>query len=212
MQKQKGFNDIPLFFHENYISLENPNYSSHYHNLIIMHDCEHPIMEEHAKICTKNGGDILEVGFGMGIVAGYIQNYKIKSHTIIENHPQIADRARDWAIDKPNVNIIEDTWQNAYFEGKLKTYDGIMFDPSDFSRAEEILFINPKLPITKPGCILTYYNGLTVDQMMQGYKINKNPENLKVPGTQYYPFKWKQNTIFHQLHQGEVYWMSKKIF
>ena len=32
----------------------------------IMMDWETPIMKEHAKIVTKNGGDILEIGFGMG--------------------------------------------------------------------------------------------------------------------------------------------------
>tara|TARA_Y100000592_G_scaffold100993_1_gene184368 strand:- start:3177 stop:3809 length:633 start_codon:yes stop_codon:yes gene_type:complete len=209
--EKNSFNNRFLFFHENYISIENPNYSGHYDNAIIMHDCEHPIMKEHAKICTKNGGDILEIGFGMGIVADYIQNYNINSHTIIESHFQIADKAREWALNKPNVTIIEDRWQNVYNEGKLKTYDGIMFDPSEFTGAEK-MFNNPKYTITKPGCILTYYNGLTFDQIMQGWKINENPENLKIPGTEYTPFNWKQNTIFHTLHQGEVYWIPKKIF
>ena len=103
-----------LYFHENYITHENTNHSGRFLDSIIMHDCEHPIMAEHAKICTENGGDILEVGFGMGISAGYIQSGSIKSHTIIENHFQIADRARDWAADKPNVTIIEGDWRDVY--------------------------------------------------------------------------------------------------
>ena len=108
-----------LYFHENYITHENTNHSGRFLDSIIMHDCEHPIMAEHAKICTENGGDILEVGFGMGISAGYIQSGSIKSHTIIENHFQIADRARDWAADKPNVTIIEGDWRDVYLEKKL---------------------------------------------------------------------------------------------
>ena len=33
----------------------------------IMMEWETPIMKEHAKIVTENSGDILEIGFGMGI-------------------------------------------------------------------------------------------------------------------------------------------------
>ena len=209
---QRSFNDTVLYFHKNYISIENPNYSGHYNDHIIMHDCEHPIMKEHAKICTENGGDILEIGFGMGICSDYIQNHNIKTHTIIESHPQIADRAREWALDKTNVTIIEDTWQNAYNKNKLKTYDGIMFDPSEFEEAEK-MFDGSEPIITKPGCILTYYNGLILSQIINKVcKLNENPKNLNIPGTKYYAFKFKQDTLFDKLHQGDIYWMSKKVF
>lgn len=43
-----------------------------------------------ASIVTKNGGDILEVAFGLGISADFIrQHTNIKSHTIIECHPDV---------------------------------------------------------------------------------------------------------------------------
>ena len=32
---------------------------------IIMHDWEHPIMQKKAEWVCQNGGDILEIGFGM---------------------------------------------------------------------------------------------------------------------------------------------------
>ena len=37
----------------------------------------------------ENGGDILEIGFGGGVTADMIQNYNIKTHTIIERDPPI---------------------------------------------------------------------------------------------------------------------------
>ena len=211
MKKQKGYRDQVLYFHENFISQDNPNHSGKYNDIIIMHDCEHPIMEEHAKIATENGGDILEVGFGMGISAGYIQSSSINSHTIIENHPIIADRAREWALDKPNVKIIEGNWQNIYENGELDKYDGIFLDPNDIQGSEK-MFIKPKYKITKPGCILTFFNGINRTDVRLGYKLNENPEVLKIPGTKFYPVNFKQDTLFFGLHQGDIYWMSKKIF
>jgi|TARA_B110000908_G_C10026560_1_gene345395 spermidine synthase len=92
----------------------------------VMMDWEMDIMEAHAKSITKNGGDILEIGFGMGISAGFIQSNSINSHTIVEIHPQIIIKAQEWAKDKPNVNIIEGNWIDNL--DKLLTYDGLFYD------------------------------------------------------------------------------------
>ena len=50
----------------------------------IMMDWETNLMQEHAKIVTENGGNILEIGFGMGICSNFIQEANINTHTIIE--------------------------------------------------------------------------------------------------------------------------------
>ena len=41
----------------------------------VMSDWEDPIMVKHAEVVTRNGGDILESGFGMGISATHIQSF-----------------------------------------------------------------------------------------------------------------------------------------
>lgn len=74
----------------------------------------------------KPFGDVLEVGFGLGFSANHIQTYQPKSHTIIEYHPVVAARAREWAKQHPHVTIIEDTWQHAL--PRLGIYDCIFFD------------------------------------------------------------------------------------
>ena len=71
-------------------------------------------------------GAVLEVGFGCGYSATHIQTYRPKSHTIIEYHPTVAERARQWAKDYQGVTIIEETWQNAL--GSLGVFDCIFFD------------------------------------------------------------------------------------
>ena len=74
------------------------------------------------------------------------------------------------------------------------------------------MFIDPPFTITKPGCILTFYNGINRSDVHRGYKENENPEVLKIPGTEFRSFKWKQDTLFWGLHQGEIYFLPKKIF
>ena len=78
---------------------------------IVMHIGETTLMQKLAEIATKNGGDILEIGFGMHLSADGVQsNPNVTSHTIIEVHPEIYERALIWAKDKPNTKIIFGDW------------------------------------------------------------------------------------------------------
>ena len=89
----------------------------------VMMEWERPLMEKHANYVCENGGDILEIGFGMGISADYIQANNINSHTIVEIHPDILNKAYEWAEGKSNINIIAGDWYNSL--DVLSTYDGI---------------------------------------------------------------------------------------
>ena len=91
----------------------------------VMMDWEAPIMEKSAEYICESKGDILEIGFGMGICSDYIQAQGVNSHTIVEIHPQILEKLNTWASDKSNVTIIEGDWNNA---SGLSTYDGIFLD------------------------------------------------------------------------------------
>ena len=75
---------------------------------------------------NKTPIQILEIGFGMGISAGYIQSQSISSHTIIENHPDVIPKAQEWASGKSNVTIITGSWYDV--KDNLSTYDGIFYD------------------------------------------------------------------------------------
>ena len=136
----------------------------------VMMDWEDEIMKKSADYICENGGDILEVGFGMGISAGYIQANNIKSHTIVENHPQIIEKLKIWAQDKPNVIIIEGDWYDV--RHYLSTYDGIFYDTygeEDHNRFHTIL---PSL--TKPGTKFSWWNALS-DKNIDYEVININP-------------------------------------
>ena len=95
-----------LKFYNNKIVVEDTG--SNYNGIEVMMDWEDDIMSASAAYVTEGGGDILEIGFGMGISAGYIQSHSISSHTIIENHPQILEKLKTWANGKSNINIIKE--------------------------------------------------------------------------------------------------------
>lgn len=137
-------------------------------NLIehVMMDWEDDLMKGHARVVCYNKGDILEFGFGMGISATHIQSYKPKSHTIIEIHPQIIEKAKLWALDKHNVKIIEGDWFECL--DQLDKYDGIFFDTygdNNFTAFGQIA-----KTLTKPGAHITWWNSIPKPDNVYGFK------------------------------------------
>ena len=90
----------------------------------------------------------------MGISAGYIQANNINSHTIIENHPQIIEKLKLWAIDKPNVTIIEGDWHDV--KDSLSIYDGIFYDT--YGEQDWSKFATELSSLTKLGTKVTWWN------------------------------------------------------
>ena len=93
----------------------------------IMEDWQIPIMNAMADIVTETRGDVLEVGFGRGVSATYIQESGVKSHTIIECNDSIVKRFHEWRDRYPDsdIRLIHGKWQDVL--DQLTTYDGIFF-------------------------------------------------------------------------------------
>jgi hypothetical protein len=125
-------------------------------DLYVMGDWEEPIMKAHAEITCRNGGHILEVGFGMGISANYIQQQDIKSHTIIELNDEIYQNAVEWAKDKPNTKIVSGDWKTVELG---KKFDAIFFD-AHVQEPLIALFPIHILRFCRVGTILTFFNHL----------------------------------------------------
>lgn len=96
----------------------------------VMMQWEEPLMEAHAQLLCQSKGDVLNIGFGMGYIDTAIQKYPVKSHTIIEAHPQVYKKmiADGWD-KKPNVKIVFGRWQDVI--GDLGTFDSVFFDTFD---------------------------------------------------------------------------------
>lgn len=126
-------------------------------NMIIMHSWEDKLMKLKAEFICENGGDILELGFGMGISANYIQSQSINSHTICEIHPQVIAELNKWKKDKTNVITLEGDWYDNI--SKMGKYDGILFDTYDEVHYHEF-FSEVIYLIAKPNCRITWWNNI----------------------------------------------------
>ena len=141
-----------LTFHSDKITSKMDEFGDE--EVIIMMNWEHPAMSASAAYVTEGGGDILEIGFGMGISAGYIQSHSVSSHTIIEPHPQMVEKAVEWSNGKSNVTIISQSWADV--TGSLGTYDGIFYDTSYDDKHN--LFSSSLSELTKTGTKLSVFN------------------------------------------------------
>tara|TARA_R110002020_G_scaffold297965_3_gene513682 strand:- start:755 stop:1303 length:549 start_codon:yes stop_codon:yes gene_type:complete len=140
-----AFKDTTLIFSDSDIMTEN--------NRAVMMNWEVPIMEKAAEYICYNKGNVLEIGFGMGICSDYIQSQEVNSHTIIEIHPQILEKLNAWASGKSNVTIIEGDWANLSF---TDTYDGIFLDTYGDDNLSS--FKSFALARGKSGAKVTYWN------------------------------------------------------
>ena len=136
----------------------------HESDIEVMMDWESPIMEKSAEYICSSKGDILEIGFGMGICSDYIQAQGVNSHTIIEIHPQIIEKLKIWADGKSNVTIIEGDWNSL---SGLSTYDGIFIDT--FGDDNWFNFKDFAISKAKSGAKITYWNNFTDNRNEHGF-------------------------------------------
>ena len=184
-----------LTFHSDKITTKMEEFGDE--DVIIMMDWEHPIMSASAAYVTEGGGDILEIGFGMGISANYIQSHSISSHTIIEPHPQIVEKAVEWSSGKSNVTIISQSWADV--TGSLGTYDGIFYDTSFDDKHN--LFSSSLSELTKTGTKLSVFNSYSSETNIFNLEISYRQINVTTP-----------NSASQYFNNDNVYYMPIKEF
>jgi len=120
----------------------------------IMMEWEKPIMEFQGENICRNGGNILNIGFGMGYIDDAIERYKIDSHHIVEIHPVVQQEIlkRGWG-EKPHVKLHFGDWRE--FIDKLPKFDGIYIDTWDENFID---FINNVHSMLNPGGIFSWFN------------------------------------------------------
>ncbi|EFN56565.1 hypothetical protein CHLNCDRAFT_144236 [Chlorella variabilis] len=126
----------------------------------VMMDWEAPLMERHAAAICAGGGDVLNVGFGMGIIDGFIQQHQPRSHTIIEAHPDVYRYACSQGWDKrPGVRL-------------LGPFDGIFWDTFGEHYSDMHAFhaclprrAGRRFVLLRPGGVYSFFNGLAPDNM-----------------------------------------------
>ncbi len=138
-------------------------------NEAVMMGWEAPLMVHHAEIiCAAGGGygDVLNVGFGLGIIDEEIQKLNPKSHTIIEAHPDVYAHMLELGWDKkPNVKIVFGKWQDVVGKLENHSFDGIFWD-TYAEYYEDMRVWHQELPrLLRPNGVYTFFNGLAPDNL-----------------------------------------------
>ena len=104
----------------------------------IMEDWQRPMMQAMADIAAGQHGDVLEIGFGRGVSADFIQAHGVNSHTIIECNDSVVERFHRWREQYPDqdIHLVHARWQDALQQ--LSRYDGIFFHTYPLNEAEYI--------------------------------------------------------------------------
>lgn len=126
-------------------------------------------MKALADVAASNGGNVLEVGFGLGVSAGYIQkSKKLVNHFIVEPHPEIikyAIRLFPDSLQSGRMNLIQGFWEDVlpYFEDGQ--FDGILFDTNPLSQETQFFhffpFFKDAFRLLKDGGVFTYFSDET---------------------------------------------------
>lgn len=146
----------------------------------IMEDWQTPMMRVMAEIATRSHGDVLEIGFGRGVSAGFIQEFGVRSHTIVECNDSVVDRFKLWRGKFPDedIRLVHSRWQDA--ADRLDTYDAIFFHTYPLNEAEymeQVLdsatfaehFFATAAGLLRPGGVFTYLSN-EVDSLSRAHQ------------------------------------------
>ncbi|WP_323055267.1 MULTISPECIES: class I SAM-dependent methyltransferase [Streptomyces] len=134
----------------------------------VMQDWEEALMRRMAERVGATHGDVLEIGFGLGLSATFIEEQRVRSHTIVEFNDEVLARARRWAAERPgaDIELIQGNWQQVLPE--LGDFDGVFWDAFPTSEEEfdqyvlrdsavaEAFFCEAAAHL-RPGGVFTYY-------------------------------------------------------
>lgn len=132
----------------------------------VMQAWEAKLMAAMADITARSHGDVLEIGFGMGISASMIQERGVASHTIIELNNSVLARAQEWrsTIPHADIRIVNGSWQDTV--ASLGKFDAVLYDVYPASDIEFAQLAEVPFPadffvaankLLRPNGVFTYY-------------------------------------------------------
>lgn len=132
----------------------------------VMEDWEDGYMKALADVAARGGGRVLELGFGMGISASYVQRHPVREHVIIEANAEVFARLQAFAAQHPSVTPMLGFWQETTATLENGSFDGVLFDTYPV-QADEIgahwFFFEEAHRLLKPGGVFTYFSDESTD-------------------------------------------------
>lgn len=148
----------------------------------VMQAWERPLMRRLAMGAARSRGDVLEVGFGMGISATFLLEAGVRSYTVIECNDAVVEEYERWRRRFPgrDIRLVKGRWQDV--TDRLTTYDGILFDTYPLSQDEYLRhdvdgvthsLASEFFPVgaakLRPGGVMTYYTN-EIDTLSRGHQ------------------------------------------
>jgi len=169
--------DKEVVFTGKTIYLKNNNRS------IVMDSISKSLMDMYSNVVCENGGNVLDVGFGMGFSANKMSELA-NHYTCIEINPQIYEKALEWAIGKSNVTILFGDWTEVIptLAEKGIKYDGIFMDTykdRNYGKFEEAA-----KSIANQNCCLSIYE---YARLKKDKLLNKKIYHFKKDSLKSYP-------------------------
>ncbi|EAW06405.1 protein-arginine N5-methyltransferase [Aspergillus clavatus NRRL 1] len=137
----------------------------------VMMAWETEIMSKSAKkLLPTTGLRVLNVGHGMGIVDGFIQEQQPAAHHIVEAHPEVvAEMKRRGWHEKPGVHIHEGRWQDILpaLVAQGETFDAIYYDTFAESYADFREFFSEQvIGLLEQEGKWGFFNGMGADRQI----------------------------------------------
>ena len=134
----------------------------------VMQDWEAPLMQALARAAAGARGDVAEIGFGLGLSAGFVQALKPRSHTVVEWHPDVLNALQRWREQRhdADIRIAACRWQD--WDAPEAGFDGVLFDtyPTTEEEYDAEVALAPTFAasffptarrLLRPGGVFTYY-------------------------------------------------------
>jgi len=176
----------------------------------IMQRWETNYMKMLAAIACMNGGKILEVGFGMGISAHFIETHRprVIIHEIIEAHPEVCEcslKMFENEFSSGDMKLLPGFWQDVIQNLEPSSYDGILFDTYPLTEKEihknHFPFFKEAFRLLNKNGILTYYSD-------EADKFSKE-HLLKLHEAGFNNIEWKTCRV--NPPKGSMYWRKNTL-
>lgn len=177
----------------------------------VMQRWEDNYMKSLASVTTSRGGNVLEVGFGLGMSARFIEkSKKVKSHTVIECHPAVIANAKKIfakEIKTGKMKLLEGFWEDITPKIPDESFDGILFDSCPLDSGVEFFQFFPFFVeahrLLKKGGVFTYFSDeareISKKHQHELIKAGFMKKNIDFKICHVHPPKtceyWKHNTI-----------------
>lgn len=133
------------------------------HEYELMGSYQEPYMKKLAEIVTRNGGNILNIGYGLGIIDNEIEKKRktgsIQKHFVIEINNHIANKARE----KADLIVFSGSYKERIKDIPDNTLDAVVYDGFPLSEKDihrdgvTFLKVVAESGKLKKGAIITFF-------------------------------------------------------